>query len=277
MGRTVTISKSAFSDFTSEIQTMGRPPWRHRLLLYDSRARPTLYKSRDRCKWNQIIRAQRWSNPWLAMNYDARVARFVGYIKNGSRDFFYRKIYVQCKQCYAYTSEVCSAVLARYLAKVGQPTRTTHCEAAATVWHWRSPAAEGDLASHHGSPQYPPAGQPQLINYYTFISLYVVFRKTSDYQSVSGPHRIHEMRIMAIDVPLALVSVCHAASLWETAERIDILFRVKIPGYPRNIALDGGLRTPMAKGERFDAAFAELLRPLVISRWSHIKHVKTDS
>jgi len=47
----------------------------------------------------------------------------------------------------------------------------------------------------------------------------------------------------------------------KTAERIDVLFEVETPGYPRNIVSDGSPRPPRQR--EFNAAFAKLLWPLV--------------
>jgi len=64
------------------------------------------------------------------------------------------------------------------------------------------------------------------------------------------------------DPAVQSVSLCVTRlRLAETAERIDVLFGFEIPGDPRNIVLDGG-PVPL-RGEGCDAAFAELLWPLV--------------
>jgi len=52
-------------------------------------------------------------------------------------------------------------------------------------------------------------------------------------------------------------SVCHSGKCAKTAERIDVLFGVEIPGNVRNIVLDGGLHLP-GLGGAFDAAFAKV-------------------
>jgi len=49
----------------------------------------------------------------------------------------------------------------------------------------------------------------------------------------------------------------------KTAQRTEILFEVKIPVVPKHIVLDGRPDHLTARGERFDAAFAELLWSLV--------------
>jgi len=51
----------------------------------------------------------------------------------------------------------------------------------------------------------------------------------------------------------------------KTTKQIKILFGVNtIGGHKKHIVLDGGPDTPPSEGERFDAAFAKLLWPLVI-------------
>jgi len=75
--------------------------------------------------------------------------------------------------------------------------------------------------------------------------------------------------------------LCHAAALCETADEIDVLFRVETFGDPGHAVLDGGFDPPTARmsGRKymnknfsthssdsatgFDATFAKLLKPLV--------------
>jgi len=72
------------------------------------------------------------------------------------------------------------------------------------------------------------------------------------------------MRTIAIDDPGVCQSVTRAGCA-KTAERIDVLFGVKTHGDPKNIALHGGAHLLTVKGRGFDAAFAKLLWPLVIT------------
>jgi len=79
------------------------------------------------------------------------------------------------------------------------------------------------------------------------------------------------------------VSVCQSVCLSrgstrlhcaKMAEQIKILFMVNTPGGPSNIVLDGGPDTTSARRGGFDAAFAKLLWPLVLSdRQAHMHYV----
>jgi len=62
-------------------------------------------------------------------------------------------------------------------------------------------------------------------------------------------------------------SVCLSRgwAVQKMAERIDILFGVETPGDPRNILLNEDQHSHTARENGFDAAFAKLLCPLVLS------------
>jgi len=55
------------------------------------------------------------------------------------------------------------------------------------------------------------------------------------------------------------LSTIMRAGCAKTAERIDVLFGVVIPGNPRNIVLNWGPHLLTARGRGFDAAFAKLV------------------
>jgi len=65
-------------------------------------------------------------------------------------------------------------------------------------------------------------------------------------------HHHHVMKCRLLMIPGVCHSVCHATSLCKTAERIEVLLRVKTPEGPRHSVLDG-------EGRGFDVAFAKLL------------------
>jgi len=78
------------------------------------------------------------------------------------------------------------------------------------------------------------------------------------------------MRITAIDDPVAWASVnlfVMRTACAKKAERIDVLFGVETPQYPRQTVLDGGPHMggphpPTARDDEFDATSA-VFRPLV--------------
>jgi len=79
---------------------------------------------------------------------------------------------------------------------------------------------------------------------------------------------MREMWAIATDVPLLCCVICLSVNLSvtragcaKTAERINVLFGMEIPGDLRN---RGGLHSPRGGGRGFDAAFAKLLRPVVM-------------
>jgi len=88
-------------------------------------------------------------------------------------------------------------------------------------------------------------------------------------------HRMPEMQTFVTDVRGVRPSVCLSRGSTrlhcvKTAEQIKILFGVNTLGGPKEHRVRRESWSPTARGGRFDAAFAELLWPLVTSAKWHV-------